>query len=1065
MRHNRLRINPENGAKLGLEMKRLSSVEALESVREEIRASRDPDATQITVCGGTGCRANGSLELAQALAATLAERGLDGKVQLKLSGCHGFCQQGPVVVIDPQGVFYGKVGCDDLEMDVREIVEKTVMKEELVERLLYRDPESGESIAQYDEIPFYARQTRIALRNNGKIDPNSLEDFIAADGYAALAKAILTDPEDVTDWIVRSGLRGRGGGGFPTGRKWGFCRNAADRSRRYIICNADEGDPGAFMDRSIMEGDPHSVLEGMAIGAYAMSAGICPAEGYIYIRAEYPLAVENVVQAIEHAEEAGLLGEKILGTDFSFHIKIKEGAGAFVCGEETALIASIQGKRGMPRTRPPFPANRGLFDKPSNINNVETWANVPRIVNGGPEWYAKIGTPTSSGTKVFSLVGKVKNSGLVEVPMGMSLREIVFDIGGGIPGDKRIKAVQTGGPSGGCIPAKLLDLPVDYEKLAEAGAIMGSGGLVVMDEDTCMVDIARYFVAFTQDESCGKCVPCRLGTKQMLQILNDIAAGKGRPEDLDLLEEIAQAVKLGSLCGLGQTAPNPVLTTLRYFRDEYESHIKRQHCPAVVCRGLVSAPCKHTCPAGIDVPRYIRCIATGRHLDAFNVIREKIPFPSVCGYVCFHPCELKCRRSELDDPIAIRALKRFVADYSRSRPPDGTSGSAAERLAPTAKPTGKRVAVIGSGPAGLSAAYYLGRLGHEVTVFERNAEAGGTLRSGIPSFRLPREVIDAEIKEIEQAAHIRIRTGTSVASLDKLLKGYDAVLLAHGAQKGLTMGIDGEDAPGVFDCLTFLKRANAGEAVDLGNRVVVIGGGSSATDVARTARRLGAENVVIIYRRTRNEMPAGDEEVEESLEEGVKIEFLTAPVRIREQDGHLSIECVSMKQGAVDESGRRRPVPIDGSEFNVEADSVIMAVGQSPEDMSDLACEVDRRGRIKVGEDSLQTSRLGVFAAGDVVTGPSSVIKAIAAGRRAAQSIDQYLGGAGDIDETFAPVEGPVVGEMLEDTTARPRIEIPKRPAMERLADGGQVELTYPEAAAVAEALRCLRCDLEEIEE
>ena len=569
-------------------MKRLASIEELEAFRATARESRDPDKPKIIVCGGTGCRANGSMELARALAEELGARESDVKVELKLSGCHGFCQESPVVVIHPQEIFYGRVGLEDMQRDVQDIIEQTIIKGETVDRLLYANPANGEKIPRYGDIPFYARQFRIALRNCGKIDPNSIEDHIAADGYAALAKVLAMEPDDVIDWIVRSGLRGRGGGGFPTGKKWQFCRNAKDRTQRYIICNADEGDPGAFMDRSIMEGDPHSVLEGMVIGAYAMSKGICPVEGYVYIRAEYPLAVQNLREAIEQAEALGVLGDNILGTDFSFHVKVKEGAGAFVCGEETALIASLEGERGMPRTRPPFPANSGLFGKPSNINNVETWVNIPRIMNGGPEWYASVGTDTSPGTKVFSLVGKVVNSGLVEVPMGISLREIVFEIGGGILGGKEFKAVQTGGPSGGCIPAELLDIPVDYEKLGEAGAIMGSGGLVVMDENTCMVEIARYFVEFTQKESCGKCVPCRLGTRQMLQTLTDITKGNGSAEDVDLLEEIGASVKLGSLCGLGQTAPNPVLTTLRYFRDEYEAHISEGTCPAGTCEQLLS---------------------------------------------------------------------------------------------------------------------------------------------------------------------------------------------------------------------------------------------------------------------------------------------------------------------------------------------------------------------------------------------------------------------------------------------------------------------------------------------
>ena len=1035
--------------------RKLASVGEFEVLRAEIRSRRDVNRPRITVCGGTGCRASNSFELAQAFAGELARRGLNDRVEFKMSGCHGFCQQGPVVIVDPKGIFYRQVGLEDRERDVREIIEETLVGGKPVERLLYEDPKTGGKIVHHREIPFYARQTRIALRNNGKIDPNLIEDYIEADGYAALCKVLGTPPDQVIDWIKRSGLRGRGGGGFPTGQKWSLCRNASDRTMRYDICNADEGDPGAFMDRSIMEGDPHSVLEGMIIGAYAMSSGICPVEGYIYIRAEYPLAVQNLRTAIGQAEEMGFLGDKILGSEFAFHVKVKEGAGAFVCGEETAMIASIEGRRGMPRTRPPFPANQGLFGKPSNINNVETWANVPPIVNKGPDWYAGIGTPTSSGTKVFSLVGKVKNCGLVEVPMGISLREIVFDIGGGIPGGKRIKAVQTGGPSGGCIPAKMLDMPVDYEKLSEAGAIMGSGGLVVMDEDTCMVDIARYFVEFTQSESCGKCAPCRLGTRQMLRILSDITSGRGKPGDLELLQEIGSAVKQGSLCGLGQTAPNPVLTTIRYFREEYEAHIVDKRCPATACRSIVRAPCRHTCPAGVDVPRYVRFIAAGRYGEALAVIREKIPFPSVCGWVCFHPCETKCRRLQIDEAIAVRALKRFAVMRGKARRRVKT---------PPAPPTGKRVAVVGSGPAGLTAAYYLAKRGHRVVVYERESEPGGTLRTGIPPFRLPREILDDDIKQIRKAG-VRIRTNTSAPSVARLLsKGYDAVVLAYGAMKGQKMGIPGEDAPQVLDVLTFLREAILGTPPGVGKSVAVIGGGSSAMDGARMARRLGAGEVTVIYRRTRAEMPAAPEEVEEALAEDVRMEFLAAPTEIAQNGGRLSVKCIRMTLGAVDESGRPRPVPLEGSEFTLDVDSVIMAIGQSVESSAAPGYEVDRRGRVRADKRTLQTSRPGVFAAGDVVTGPATVIEAIAAGRRAAISVDRYLGGSGDIEEVLAPAEEAEIA-ALEEQEERARAEIGKRPASERVGDFQDVELTMTEQAALAEAGRCLRCGLEALED
>ncbi len=545
------------------------------------KTSRDyPDNQRtIFVCEGTGCVSDKSVEIRQALEKAVEELKLDS-VKVDFTGCHGFCEQGPIAFVEPEGIFYTHVSVED----VLEIAQSHLRDGQPVERLFYRDPVSGKAIPYHKDIDFYAKQQRIVLRNCGHINPEVIENYIAIGGYQSLRKVLLEmTPEQVIDEVKRSGLRGRGGAGFPTGLKWEFCRNAPG-TQKYMICNADEGDPGAFMDRSTMEGDPHTVIEGMAIAAYAIGA----AEGYIYIRAEYPLAVKRVRLAIKQAEEKGFLGENILGSNFNFRIHVKEGAGAFVCGEETALMASIEGKRGMPRSRPPFPAQAGLWGKPSNINNVKSLATVPVIMAKGADWYAKIGTEKSKGTAVFALTGKIANSGLVEVPMGISLQEIIYGIGGGIPDGKRFKAVQTGGPSGGCLPASLLNLPVDYESLTGAGSIMGSGGMVVMDEDTCMVDVARYFLSFTQAESCGKCVLCRLGTKQMLDILENICNGNGKAEDIDLLIELSQSIKAGSLCALGGTAPNPVLTTIRYFRDEYEAHINEKRCPALNCTELIS---------------------------------------------------------------------------------------------------------------------------------------------------------------------------------------------------------------------------------------------------------------------------------------------------------------------------------------------------------------------------------------------------------------------------------------------------------------------------------------------
>lgn len=537
--------------------------------------------SHVLICGGTGCTSSGSVAVREAMAKELELAGLSDEVKIVQTGCFGLCANGPIMIIYPEGTFYSHVKVED----VKEIVEEHLLKGRLVERLLHKETDEGvtETVHSLSDTKFYKKQHRVALRNCGVINPESIDEYIGTDGYQALGK-VLTEmkPQEVIDTILASGLRGRGGAGFPTGRKWQF---AADRpaGKKYVVCNADEGDPGAFMDRSVLEGDPHAVIEAMAIAGYAIGAD----EGYIYVRAEYPIAVQRLTIAIKQAREYGLLGKDIFGTDFNFDITLRLGAGAFVCGEETALLASIEGKRGEPHPRPPFPAVKGLFGKPTIINNVETLANIAQIINNGPEWFASMGTEKSKGTKVFALGGKITNTGLVEIPMGTTLREIIEDIGGGIPNGKKFKAAQTGGPSGGCIPASLIDTPIDYDNLIAIGSMMGSGGLIVMDEDNCMVDIAKFFLEFTVDESCGKCVPCRTGTRRLLEILEKITSGNGELEDLDRLEELCNYIKSTSLCGLGQTAPNPVVSTLRYFRDEYIAHIVDKKCPAGVCKKLL----------------------------------------------------------------------------------------------------------------------------------------------------------------------------------------------------------------------------------------------------------------------------------------------------------------------------------------------------------------------------------------------------------------------------------------------------------------------------------------------
>jgi len=588
----------------------------------------------LLVCAGTGCVSNNSLKVKTALEKEIEKHNLQEEIQVVTTGCNGFCANGPIVVVKPDDIFYQLL----TEEDIPHLVEEHFLKGRPVEKLMYTPAKGEAPIPKMSDIPFFGKQRLIALANRGLIDPENIEEYIALGGYKALAKALTEmTPEQVIEEIKASGLRGRGGAGFPTGKKWEFCRNASggggtSLSLKYIICNADEGDPGAFMDRSIVESDPHALLEGMLIGAYAIGAG----HGFIYIRAEYPLALERLNQALEQARDYGLLGQDILGTDFSFDISVSKGAGAFVCGEETSLIGSLEGKLPEPRVRPPYPAQSGYMGKPTNINNVETWANVPHIIKRGADWFSSIGTETSKGTKVFSLVGKVNNTGLVEVPMGISMREIVFDIGGGIPDGKKFKAVQTGGPSGGCIPESLLDTPVDYESLTQAGSIMGSGGMIVMDENNCMVEVARYFVSFTQQESCGKCSPCREGTWHMMNILDDITQGKGQEGDIELLEKISRNIKETALCGLGNTAPNPVLTTIRYFRDEYEAHIRDKRCPAGVCKSLITysidpekctgcTVCARNCP--------VDCIS-GQRKQTHVIDQEKCIKCGMCYSVC-----------------------------------------------------------------------------------------------------------------------------------------------------------------------------------------------------------------------------------------------------------------------------------------------------------------------------------------------------------------------------------------------------------------------------------------------
>ena len=1047
-------------------MNRFANVTDLERHRESLVAAFDPDRTRITVCGGTGCNAQGSIKLVGALRAAVATHGLADSVEVKVTGCHGFCEKGPVVVVRPANTFYVQVEAEDAD----ELIRVTLKENGVVDRLLYTDPSSGRKVVREQEVPFYAKQTRVILAENGHLDPRSIDDYILRGGYSALGKALGSmTPEGVIAEVKRAGLRGRGGAGFPTGVKWELCRKQ-EGDEKYIICNADEGDPGAYMNRSELEGNPHLILEGMLLGAYAIGAR----HAYIYCRAEYPLAIEQLNRGIAQAKECGLIGENILGSGFSLDFVIKQGAGAFVCGEETALMHSIEGKRGMPTPRPPFPAQSGVFGKPSNINNVETWANVPLIINRGADWFAGIGSEKSKGTKVFSLVGCVNNTGLVEVPFGTSLRTIVEDIGGGTPRGRKFKAAQMGGPSGGCIPAAHIDTPLDYESLQALGAIVGSGGLVVMDDTTCMVDLAKYFMEFIQSESCGKCIPCREGTRRMKEILDALTRSRRKEHDLDplvrmqglmQLKQLAETIRTTALCGLGQTAPNPVLSTLRYFRDEYEAHLYDRHCPAGSCKELVGTPCQNSCPAGTEVWRYVAHVGRGEYADAYRVIREANPFPSACARVCHHPCERSCRAgaSGAGEPVAIRSLKRFVVD----RVPADTYRPVARRPGTNSA----RIAVVGAGPAGLTAAHHLSLLGHRVTVFEREAVPGGMLVGAIPAYRLPRERLASEIESLLND-NLEIRYEKTLGrdfTVDSLMaEGYRAVYLAIGSHQSKTLDLPGEDARGILPGISFLKAYNLhGENLAKG-RVGIIGGGNSAMDAARVAlRQPGVESVTMFYRRTRDEMPAYAEEIEAGLAEGVTIEQLVAPVAVHAADGALAgVRFVRNRLSEPDASGRRKPVSIPGSEFDAPLDTLIVAISEGPETGLLDGLAITKRGTLSANPESLITSRPGVFAGGDVTTGPSTVIGAIGAGKRAAMMIDRYV--TGKLLKVLPKVKLPTVfiapaGDLEDEGSAHPagRVATPHLPVAARRSNFDEVELCISEADACGEAHRCMRCDLE----
>ncbi len=1034
---------------------KIANHEDLMRIKDEYYRKLEGKKYKILVCSGAGCISSNCHAVRDEMINCLEEQGLTEKVVMSETGCIGTCDLGPVMLVgalseskgsEPgKNVFYTKL----TPHDIPAIVTSHLINGKIKIDKSYFDQRLKKNVPYIEDIDYFKNQTKIALRNCGNIDYASLEEYIANDGYMAIARVLNEfTPQNVVDEVKNAGLKGRGGAGFPTGVKLESGMKAPGPVK-YLVCNADEGDPGAFMDRSILEGDPHSIIEGMLIGGYTIGAK----KGYVYVRAEYPLAVERLDLAIRNAREAGLLGKNILGKSFSFDLEIRIGAGAFVCGEETALMASIEGERGEPRQKPPFPFQRGLFGKPTIISNVETYANLPPIILKGSSWYSSYGTENSKGTKVFALAGAINNTGIVEVPMGTTLGEIVFNIGGGIRKSKAFKAAQTGGPSGGCITREQLNTPMDYDSLVKLGAIMGSGGLIAMDEDTCMVDMARFFMEFIQEESCGKCVPCRLGTKRMLDILEKITKGQGKEGDIETLEELGMMVKEAAVCGLGQTAPNPVLSMINNFREEYEEHIKYKHCRAGVCSDLFISPCQNACPAGIDVPGYIALVAAGRLRDAYNLIRKENPFPAVCGRVCTHECESKCRRDQLDEPVAISDLKRYVADYVLKNEEPYLDLVFPKR--------GKSVGIIGAGPSGLTCGYYLARLGYDVDVYESQPVAGGVLAFGIPEYRLPNEVLQHEIRMIEQVGvkiHLNKEVGSDI-TFYQLKSRHDALYIATGTQFSNRIDIPGEELKGVYHGLDFLRDVNLGHEVKISGTVAVIGGGNTAIDAARTALRLGAQEVTVLYRRLIDDMPADNREIRDALEEGVKIIPLVAPLKFIGKDKVKEIECIRMELKDFDTSGRRKPKPINGSEFTMKVDMVIPAVSQ----YSDLPfinkdeVEVTQWGTFVTDKDTLMTKMKGVFAGGDVVRGSDTVIRAIADGKIAATAIDKLLGGKGVLN-TGEEISIPMPANEKE-IVEHERFPMKFLPPEVRKNNFDEVAVGFHKLNAIAEAMRCLRCD------
>src|SRR5215467_7036696 len=1049
-------------------MPRILDIGAFNAVREAGLAKLVPSIPRIGIGMGTCGRGNGAEGLYHSFAQAIEQSGDD--IILAPVGCFGACFQEPLVSVRLPGnplVLLRRVQANDAGRLLHD-----VMKGNLTPDLIYCKIEEWDHITghlkygegypeapSWDAVPFFKGQKKIVLRNCGLINPDDIEEYIAVGGYQALYKALIDGkPELIIEQVKAAKLRGRGGAGFLTGNKWEFLRKAVS-DQKFVICNADEGDPGAYMNRNEIESDPHSMLEGMIIGGYVMGA----TQGIIYVRAEYPLAVHRLNRAIDQARDYGVLGNNILGRGFKFDIELVEGAGAFVCGEETALIASLEGEAGRPRPRPPFPAQKGLWGKPTNINNVETWYNIAPIIMRGPARFTETGSPKSSGTKVFSLVGKVKNTGLVEMPLGTSLKTFIYDIGEGAVGGRQVKAIQTGGPSGGCIPQDMFDTAVDYENLAQRGSIMGSGGMVVMDEDNCMVDVARYFIEFTHSESCGKCIPCRVGLNKCLRILNRVTEGAGTPHHIELLDELSRYIRDCSLCGLGQTAPNPVLTTLRHFRNEFEDHILAHRCTAGVCEELALSPCENSCPLHMNIPRFLQLYKEDRLEEAFLSVILDNPLPSSTGRVCQHPCDSRCRRQTLDQAVNMREVHRFIADSIFSS--DKFERIAKEIESRKLEPTGRKIAVVGAGPAGLTAAFYLAMLGHDVTMFDSKSEAGGMLRFALPEYRLPKSILRREIELIERLGVkfiFNTRVGFDIP-LNDLDEHFDMIFLSIGRWKESWVYQSGTELKGVYPALNFLEAVAADQEVSLGRRVAVIGGGNAAIDSARTSLRKGCD-VTVFYRRQRKDMPAIEEETRAAKEEGAKFVFLAAPHRvIGDAKGNVkAIEIVKTRLGEYDSSGRRKPIPTDEVQ-RFDCDSVIYAIGETVDlDFARASGLVLKEsGTVDVNRFTLETSRPRFYAGGDFVTGASNVSNAMAYGKQAARSIDLQLTETDRWQSLYPRFEYDQLPP--DEPSPSSRHSGLALPASSRVHSQDEVVGGLNSEQTFDETCRCLRCDVKAV--